>query len=49
MNGVDIILIVLLSAVLILAVRRCIRNKKHGRTSCGGNCASCSGCGRSAS
>ncbi len=41
MNIWDILLIVLILAVLMLAVVRCVRVRKRGGTSCGGNCAGC--------
>lgn len=34
-----------LLAVVILIARGMIRDKKQGKSSCGGNCASCGGCG----
>ena len=42
----DIVLIVLLAAVLVFAVIRCVRTVKRGGHSCCGNCA---GCGASCS
>lgn len=42
-NMANIIIIVLLVLVIGSAVRRMIRNKKAGRTSCGCGCASCNG------
>ena len=33
-----------LLAVVILIVRIMMRDKKQGKSSCGGNCASCGGC-----
>lgn len=33
-----------LLAVVILIVRVMMRDKKQGKSSCGGNCASCGGC-----
>ena len=44
MNGVDILILFLLGAVLVLALRSWLR--KGGRCSCGGNCSCCAG-GRS--
>ena len=43
MNPIDILLIVLLAAALLLAVRKVIRDKKHGRSCCG-SCDACCGC-----
>ena len=34
-----------LLAVVILVVRIMVRDKKQGKSSCGGNCAGCAGCG----
>ena len=34
----------ILLAVVILVVRIMMRDKKQGKSSCGGNCASCGGC-----
>lgn len=33
-----------LLAVVVLIVRIMMRDKKQGKSSCGGNCASCGGC-----
>lgn len=47
MQTVDVILILLLAAAVILAIRSMIRAKKAGKScSCGGDCSRCSGCGR---
>ncbi len=35
----------ILLAVVALIVRGMIRDKKQGKSSCGGNCAGCAGCG----
>ena len=35
----------ILLAVVVLIVRTMIRDKKQGKSSCGGNCAGCAGCG----
>lgn len=43
-NMANIIIIVLLALVIGLGIRRIIRNKKAGRTSCGCGCSSCSAC-----
>ena len=34
-----------LLAVVILIVRIMMRDKKQGKSSCGGNCAGCAACG----
>lgn len=45
MNPVDILLLVLIAAAVILAVRSVYRAKKSGKScSCGGDCSRCSGC-----
>lgn len=41
--GTIVVGLVLL-AVVILIVRIMMRDKKQGKSSCGGNCASCGGC-----
>ena len=40
MNGIDILLIVLIAAIVIAAILALRRNKKRGRPCCG-DCASC--------
>ncbi|MBR3168312.1 MAG: FeoB-associated Cys-rich membrane protein [Erysipelotrichaceae bacterium] len=42
MNIWDIILTVLLTAAVLLAVRKIRNDRKAGRVSCGGNCSACS-------
>ncbi len=42
--GTIVVGLVLL-AVVILIVRIMMRDKKQGKSSCGGNCASCGACG----
>ena len=46
MNGWDIILILLIGAAFLLAVRKVRKDMKSGSSclSCGGSCAGCSGC-----
>lgn len=44
MNTVDIILLILIGAAVIAAVRTCIKNRKKG--GCCGNCEMCRGCRR---
>ena len=47
MNGLDIILTILITAVVILALRKIHKDRKNGTSclGCGGNCSSCSmGC-----
>lgn len=43
-NISTILVSLMLLAVVILIVRSMIRDKKQGKSSCGGNCASCGGC-----
>lgn len=45
MNGLDIILLILLAAIIILAVRRIRADRRSGKgcLGCSGNCALCSG------
>ena len=39
------ILITLVLIVIVgLVIRSMVRDKKNGKTSCGGNCGGCSGC-----
>ena len=42
--GTIVVGLVLL-AVVILIVRIMMRDKKQGKSSCGGNCAGCAACG----
>ena len=44
-NVVNILLILVIAAVIGLILRGMIRDKKSGRSSCGGNCAGCGACG----
>lgn len=44
-NYMNILLILMLAAVVALAVRSLIRNKKAGSCACGGSCGACPGCG----
>lgn len=48
----DIIILALIALAVFLVIRSLIRDRKAGRSSCGGNCSSCGvcssgGCGRS--
>ena len=43
-NMINIILIAVIAAVVLLLIRGMIRDKKAGKTSCGGNCADCGAC-----
>ena len=44
-NLVNIALILVIALVVVLLIRGMIRDKKAGKSSCGGNCASCGVCG----
>ena len=44
-NLINIALIVVIALVVGLLIRSMIRDKKAGKSSCGGNCASCGACG----
>ena len=39
-----ILISLLLLAAVALIIRSMMRDKKQGKSSCGGNCASCGGC-----
>lgn len=40
-NGINIVILALVVLAAALAIRSLIRDKKAGRSSCGGDCASC--------
>ena len=44
-NLINIVLIAVVALVVVLLIRGMIRDKKAGKSSCGGNCASCGACG----
>ncbi len=44
MNFWDVLIIVLIGAVVVFAAVRIVKNKKRGKSSCGCDCANCSGC-----
>ena len=44
-NWINIVLILVIAAVVFLLIRSMIRDKKAGKSSCGGNCADCGACG----
>ncbi len=44
MQWIDVILLILIAAALSAAAVKCLRDKKRGRHSCGGDCASCGQC-----
>ncbi len=45
MNGIDVILLIVIGAVLVWAFAVCVRSHKKGGSCCG-NCSECGGCGR---
>ena len=44
-NLINILLIAVIALITGLLIRGMIRDKKAGKSSCGGNCASCGACG----
>lgn len=44
-NWINIVLIALITLIVGLLVRSMIRDKKAGKSACGGSCASCGACG----
>ncbi len=45
-NLVNIVLVAVLVLIVTLLIRGMIRDKKAGKSSCGGSCASCGACGK---
>jgi len=43
-NLINIVLILVVAAVIGLILRGMIRDRKAGRSSCGGSCADCGAC-----
>ena len=43
-NLVNIVLILALALIVFFIVRSMIRDKREGRSSCGGSCSGCAGC-----
>ena len=43
-NLINILLVAVIAAVVVLLIRGMIRDKKAGKSSCGGSCASCGAC-----
>ncbi len=43
-NWINIVLVAVLVLIVTLLIRGMIRDKKAGKSSCGGNCASCGAC-----
>ncbi len=46
-NLVNIVIIAIIVLVCYFVIRGMIRDRKAGKSSCGGNCSGCSGCGGS--
>jgi len=44
-NAINIVLVLVIAVVVGLILRGMIRDKKAGKSSCGGNCAGCGACG----
>ena len=44
-NLSTILISIALSAIVVLIIRGLVRQKKQGKSSCGGNCAGCAACG----
>ncbi len=45
-NLINIALIAVIALVVGLLIRSMIRDRRAGKSSCGGNCASCGACGK---
>ena len=45
-NAVNIALTAAVALIVGLLIRGMLRDKKAGKSACGGNCASCGACGR---
>ena len=43
-NFVNIVLVAVLALIVGLLIRGMVRDKKAGRSTCGGNCAGCNAC-----
>ncbi len=39
-----VVVLIVLGAVVALIVRSIVKDKKSGRSSCGGDCSKCKGC-----
>ena len=44
-NLINIALVVFIALIVALLIRGMIRDRKAGKSSCGGNCAACGACG----
>lgn len=45
-NLINIALVVFIALIVALLIRGLIRDRKAGKSSCGGNCAACGSCGK---
>ncbi len=45
-NLINIALVAVIALIVGLLIRGMIRDKKAGKSSCGGNCAGCGACGK---
>ena len=43
-NWIDIVLIAVIASVTALLIRGMVRDRKAGRSACGGSCADCGAC-----
>ena len=44
MNIGTLVVLIIIACAAFLAVRTLLRDKKSGRSACGGDCSKCSGC-----
>ena len=44
-NLINIVLVAAVALLVALLIRGMVRDKKAGKSACGGNCASCGACG----
>ncbi len=44
-NLINIVLVAVLALIVTLLIRGMIRDRRAGKSSCGGSCASCGACG----
>ncbi len=45
-NWGTILLTLILAGIVTLIIAKLIKDRKNGKSSCGGNCSHCPGCGR---
>ena len=45
-NLINIVLVAVLALIVTLLIRGMIRDRKAGKSSCGGSCGACGSCGR---